>query len=80
MEKQEGYGYGLAPGLSCLDFAAKQGIEELTYYGFTVDNCKRPKAQVEAFKRACVEAVELLCKRGAELFVFGNKNSPLFSP
>lgn len=66
MEKQEGCGCGLAP--------------ELTYYGFTVDNCKRPRVQVEAFKRACVEAVELLCKRGAELFVCGNKNSPCFPP
>ena len=36
--KQEGYGYGILPGLSALRTAAKYDIKEITYYGFTTDN------------------------------------------
>jgi undecaprenyl diphosphate synthase len=78
MEKQDGYAYGLAPGLKLLSLAKKLGIEEITYYGFTVDNCKRPHRQVEAFQRACVEAVRLLGKEGADLLVIGNDRSACF--
>lgn len=54
------------------------GIEELTYYVFTVDNCKRPAEQFSAFKKACVDAVELLKKEGADLLVIGNTQSKCF--
>ena len=54
LQKEEGYAYGLQPGLQLLRLAQKYGIPEITYYGFTVDNCKRPKEQVRAFPRpAC---------------------------
>ena len=56
MEKKDGYQYGLEPGLKLLQLAKANGIEEITYYGFTVDDCKRPKEQFRAFQRACVEA------------------------
>ena len=72
MGKQDGYTYGLAPGLKLLQIAKQYGVEELTYYGFTVDNCKRPPEQVKAFQKACVEAVELLTREGADLLVMGN--------
>lgn len=78
MEKKDGYGHGLNPGLSVLRRAKELGIREITYYGFTVDNCKRPKEQVASFRRACVEAVELLKKEGAELLVIGNTDSKCF--
>ncbi len=35
------------------------GIEEITYYGFTMDNTKRPKNQRLAFTQACIDAVNL---------------------
>ena len=63
MGKQEGYAYGLDPGIRLLRLAKAQGIEEISYYGFTMDNCKRPKEQVRAFREACVEAVDMLCGR-----------------
>lgn len=78
MEKQDGYAYGLEPGLRLLRLAKENGIKEITYYGFTVDNCKRPPQQFAAFQRACVEAVELLCKEGAELLVIGDESSKCF--
>lgn len=78
MEKQDGYEYGLMPGLRLLKQAKECGIEEITYYGFTVDNCKRPAEQFQAFQAACVEAVELLSEEGAELLVMGNRESECF--
>lgn len=78
LNKEDGYAYGLEPGLKLLRAARNQGIQELTYYGFTVDNCKRPKEQVTAFSEACVRAVEMLEQENAELFVIGNTGSPCF--
>ena len=78
MSKKDGYAYGLQPGLTLMRQAKENGIEEITYYGFTVDNCKRPKEQFEAFKAACVKAVELLTKEGADLLVIGDSDSKCF--
>lgn len=78
MEKKDGYEYGLKPGLCLLQQAKKLGVEEITYYGFTVDNCKRPSEQVKAFQTACIEAVKLLCQEGADLLVVGNTKSACF--
>lgn len=78
LNKQDGYAYGLKPGLQLLHLAREQGIKEVTYYGFTVDNCKRPVEQFRAFRKACVEAVELLTGEGADLLVIGDSSSPCF--
>ena len=67
LKKEDGYIYGLDPGLRLLQIAQDYGIKELTYYGFTVDNCKRPKEQVLAFSKACVEAVKMIEKENIEL-------------
>lgn len=78
LNRQDGYEYGLLPGLKLLRLAREKGIDEVTYYGFTMDNCKRPAEQFQAFQRACVEAVELLSKEGADLLVIGNLESKCF--
>ena len=78
MEKKDGYAYGLMPGLSLLRKAKEMGIKEITYYGFTVDNCKRPKEQVEAFQKACVDAVNLIAENDVSLLVVGNDKSKMF--
>lgn len=78
LKKEEGYTYGLAPGLRLLKAAQNHGIQELTFYGFTVENCKRPKEQVLAFSRACIEAVRVLEQEQADIYVLGNTNSPCF--
>jgi undecaprenyl diphosphate synthase len=54
------------------------GIEELTFYGFTVDNTKRPSVQIGAFQKACVDAVEYLASKDADLLVLGNTQSRFF--
>ena len=52
----------------------------MSFYGFTVDNTKRPSTQRQAFTKACVAAVEELSKEDASLLVLGNTQSPMFPP
>lgn len=80
LSKEQGYKHGLMPGLQLLRAAKKRGVKELTYYGFTVDNCKRPKAQFEAFADACCKAVKLIEAEGAAVSVVGNTQSGCFPP
>ncbi|MBD5507164.1 MAG: undecaprenyl diphosphate synthase family protein [Lachnospiraceae bacterium] len=80
LKKEAGYTYGLEPGLRLLRAAQRMGVQELTYYGFTVDNCKRPKEQVTAFSKACVQAVKMIEQENAELYVIGNTDSSCFPP
>lgn len=76
--KHEGYDKGLQPGISLLRLAKERGIREITYYGFTVDNCKRPSVQLKAFTKACVDAVNIISSEGTSLLVVGNTDSPCF--
>jgi undecaprenyl diphosphate synthase len=78
LPKEAGYNAGLAPGFALFRLAKKEGIKELTFYGFTQDNTKRAKEQVNAFQRSCVEAVRIISREDSSLLVMGNSNSPLF--
>lgn len=78
LPKEKGYHSGLAPGLELYRLCREAGVKELTFYGFTQDNTKRPSRQVKAFSKACVDAVDLLSKEDAELLVIGNTESPMF--
>ena len=76
--KDKGYSLGIDPGLFLFKLCEKEGIEEITYYGFTTDNNKRPVDQRKAFTEACIDSVKLLSKENAELLVIGNTSSPCF--
>lgn len=78
MEKKDGYKYGLDPGFKVYNLCKNLGIKELTFYGFTKDNNKRPKEQTVEFTKACVESVMSLSKKDAELLVVGDYESDLF--
>lgn len=78
LNKEDGYSYGLKLGLELLRVAREYGVEELTYYGFTVDNCKRPVEQVKAFSKACVDAVKMIENEETNLYVVGNYYSKCF--
>ena len=78
LNKDGGYEYGLSAGLKLLRKKKKAGVEELTYYGFTTDNCKRPKEQVQAFSKACSKAVKLIKNEGVNVYVLGNTRSVCF--
>ncbi|MEW8973818.1 MAG: undecaprenyl diphosphate synthase family protein [Tissierellaceae bacterium] len=78
MGKEKGYDNGLNPGLEVFKLCEKLGIEELTFYGFTADNTKRPTVQRLAFTKACIDAVKLLSREDADLLVIGNTESAMF--
>lgn len=78
LQKQDGYEHGLDPGLQALKLAQEYGIDEITFYGFTTDNCKRPKNQIEAFQKSCVDAVNLIANEDVSLLVIGNSDSAMF--
>jgi undecaprenyl diphosphate synthase len=78
MSKEMGYDAGLDPGLKLYRLCKEAGVKEITYYGFTVDNTKRPSLQTLAFTKACTDAVKLLAKEDAQLLVIGNSESKMF--
>ena len=78
LKKSEGYAHGLAPGVSLLHLARESGVGEITYYGFTTDNTRRPAEQVAAFSRACADAVEQIAHEPCSLLVVGRQDSPSF--
>ena len=78
LEKKDGYAHGLAPGLELLRLAKQAGVQEITYYGFTTDNCGRPPEQVQAFSKACTDAVKLIATEGVSLLVVGDQDAPAF--
>ena len=78
LAKEDGYDHGISPGMELYRICRDLGVKELTFYGFTADNTKRPSKQRAAFSGACIKAVETLAKEDAELLVLGNTNSPMF--
>lgn len=78
MQKEDGYGYGINPGLELYLECVRLGIKEITFYGFTKDNTKRPAVQTKAFTKSCVDSVSELLKHDANLLVVGDTKSPLF--
>lgn len=80
LPKEAGYRYGIDPGFELYNLCKELGVEELTLYGFTQDNTKRPAVQTRAFQAACVKAVEILTRMDAQLLVVGNSESKLFPP
>lgn len=78
LPKEAGYNHGIDPGFALYELCLELGIPEVTFYGFTQDNTKRPAVQKQAFQKACVDAVNILAHRDASLLVIGNSDSPQF--
>jgi undecaprenyl diphosphate synthase len=78
LAKEQGYQFGIEPGLTLFEMCRSQGIPEISIYGFTQDNTKRASAQIQAFRSACVDFALEVSHRGAALLVMGNDKSPLF--
>jgi undecaprenyl diphosphate synthase len=57
---------------------AELGIDEVSVYGFTQDNTKRPREQRIAFANACVGFAEAATEMGIALLVLGDTTSPMF--
>ncbi|HOJ21553.1 MAG TPA: polyprenyl diphosphate synthase [Armatimonadota bacterium] len=80
LPRSEGYAAGIEPGLLLLDECARLGIAEVSIYGFTQENTRRPKEQTQAFRAACVEFALRAAARGVALRVLGDATSPVFPP
>ncbi|MDF9409340.1 MAG: Ditrans,polycis-undecaprenyl-diphosphate synthase ((2E,6E)-farnesyl-diphosphate specific) [Pelotomaculum sp. PtaB.Bin013] len=80
LPKEAGYEKGLEPGLRLYEICKSIGIKELTFYGFTQDNTKRPSVQRIAFQQACIKAVNMFVNKDGSLLVIGDFYSPLFPP
>lgn len=78
LNKEDGYDYGIKPGFELYKECVELGIKEITFYGFTQDNTKRPAVQTKAFQQACVNSVLKLREYDANLLIVGNTGSPLF--
>jgi undecaprenyl diphosphate synthase len=73
-----GYAAGMERGLTMLDECIDLGIEEVSVYGFTMDNNKRPREQRLAFGEACVRFIECATVRPIRLKVVGDHTSAMF--
>jgi len=78
LPKEDGYAFGIAPGIELFEICSALGIEEVSIYGFTQDNTRRPSAQTEKYSAACVEFAQFLERHGAALLVVGDERSPVF--
>lgn len=78
LTKDKGYKHGINPGLELFKLCQKENIKEVTFYGYTVDNTKRPSDQKLAFIQACIDSVMLLTKENCEILVIGNTESSSF--
>lgn len=78
LEPQLGYLEGVKCGLKMLDDCIGLGIEEVSVYGFTTDNTKRPRVQREAFSLACEMFAARAMERDVSLKVVGDATSPCF--
>jgi len=74
----EGYKAGVCKGLQMLQDCIDLGIEEVSLYGFTQDNTKRPKEQRIAFAQASVAFVDAARSSEIALLVVGDTTSPMF--
>jgi undecaprenyl diphosphate synthase len=78
LNKEDGYEHGLQPAFELYMECIRLGIDEITFYGFTQDNTKRPAVQTKAFQKACIDSVLRLRENDANLLIIGNSDSPLF--
>ncbi len=78
MEKQDGYKHGIDPGITLIKQLIEFGVEEVSIYGFTVDNTKRRSEQKVSFIDATIKVVNQLIEIGATVRVVGNTSSKNF--
>lgn len=73
-----GYAAGMEKGLVMLDELVDSGIEEVSVYGFTTDNVKRPKDQRVGFSDAVRTFIDEAMSRDIALKVVGDHTSNVF--
>ena len=64
LPREAGYARGIEQGVALYEHCKQIGIKEISIYGFTKDNTKRPIAQKSAFSSACVTFATEIVRRG----------------
>jgi len=78
LSKVEGWDHGLKPGIELFRLIQQAGVSEVTSYGFTMENARRPAIQRDAIIDCCIQAVDMLSKEDAELLVVGKSDTTVF--
>ena len=78
LAKEQGYASGIAPGVALFEACKALGIEEVSVFGYTQDNTRRPAVQAQQFRAACVVFAQEISRRGAALLVLGDERSTQF--
>lgn len=78
LPREQGYVRGIAPGLALFEACKALGVEEVSVYGFTQDNTRRPTVQATQFRAACVAFAQEISRNGANLLVLGDERSEQF--
>jgi undecaprenyl diphosphate synthase len=78
LDKKSGYAHGIDPAFELYEACRFLGIEEVSFYGYTQENTKRPREQREAYQAACELGVERLRALDAELLIVGDDASSMF--
>lgn len=63
LRKEEGYANGLLPGVEAFKCCQKLGIEEVTFYGFTVDNTKDLENRLLPLQRLALRLLKCLKRK-----------------
>lgn len=80
LERGAGYAQGIERGIRLLGLCRDLGIEEVSIYGFTKENVRRPSDQVAAFREACTEFGMQAVAAGVALRAVGDVDSTMFPP
>ena len=75
---EQGYASGIAPGVALFEACKVLGIEEVSVFGSTQDNTRRPTVQAQQFRASCVVFAQEISRRGAALLVLGDERSTQF--
>ncbi len=78
LEKRSGYAFGIDPAFDLYNRCRALGVKEVSIYGFTRENTKRPRDQREAYQAACLKSVRRLADLDADLLIVGDSESAMF--
>ncbi|MDQ3022764.1 MAG: undecaprenyl diphosphate synthase family protein [bacterium] len=78
LPKQAGYSAGISPGVELCEQCIALGIPEVSIYGFTQDNVRRPSVQRTAFSAACVQFAQAAGALGCSVRTVGDHSSAVF--
>jgi undecaprenyl diphosphate synthase len=76
---EAGYAHGIAPAMALFELCERLGVPEVSVYGFTQDNTRRPAEQTARYREAVVAFAHEIEQRAA-LLVVGDERSPVFPP